>query len=67
MSSLFDRIHELVRNSNWEDKIEEWEEDKEERCVAYTLFDGSTLVVFEDGRYEHYTKGQVLTGTLAGS
>ena len=64
MADLFDKIHEMVQNSEWDERIEEWEEDKEERCVAYTLYDGSTLAVFEDGRYEHYRNGQITTGRL---
>jgi len=54
----------MVQNSKWDEQIEEWEEDEEERCVAYTLYDGSTLVVFEDGRYEHYRNGRIATGRL---
>jgi len=59
-----EHIHAMVRRSKWEERIEEWEEDEDERCVAYTLFNGDTLVVFEDGRYEHYHDEVVDTGKL---
>ena len=61
-----DQIHKKVQDSKWEDAVEEWEVDYEERCIAYTLFNGTTLVVYEDLRYEHHIDNEdIHIGSLA--
>lgn len=44
-----EKIHNWVQQSDFEDLIEEWEEDEQERCVAYTLFDGTSVIVYDNG------------------
>ena len=64
-SPLEQKIHNLVQNSKWEPDVEEWEFDEHEQCVAYSLFDGTTLVVYEDGSYIHHTENGMETGEIA--
>lgn len=53
-----DRIHDWVHQTDWAEEVEEWEEHINEepgkRHITFTLFDGSALVVHEDGTYFHY-------------
>lgn len=61
MSDWTATVHEMVQRSSWEPQVEEWEEDHSAFCITYTLYDGSTLIVWEDGRYEYYDINNIIS------
>ncbi len=65
MESRWSKIHQAVLDSGWAHYVEDWEEDEQAKHVAYSLFDGTTLIVYEDGRCErHFKNGKIVVTTL---